>query len=102
MRNCLLKAYSVALLSLFAGAASARAEDGATADKIIFGQAAPLTGPAAALGQGMQSGINAAFAETNKAGGIHGRKLELKSVDDGYEPTKSIDVVKKLLDEDKV
>ena len=102
MRNCLLKAYSVALVALFAAAASARAEDGVTADKIIFGQAAPLTGPAAALGQGMQTGINAAFAETNKAGGIHGRKLELNSVDDGYEPTKSIGVVKKLLDEDKV
>ena len=47
-------------------------------------------------------GLEAAFAEINKAGGIKGRKLELKSVDDGYEPTKSIEVVKKLLEEDKV
>jgi ABC-type branched-subunit amino acid transport system substrate-binding protein len=50
----------------------------------------------------MKQGLEAAFAEVNKAGGIKGRKLELKSVDDGYEPTKSIEAVKKLLAEDKV
>jgi ABC-type branched-subunit amino acid transport system substrate-binding protein len=81
---------------------AAHAEDGVSADKIVLGQAAALTGPAAALGQGMKAGLEAAFAEVNKAGGIKGRKLELKSVDDGYEPTRSIGVVKKLLDEDKV
>jgi ABC-type branched-subunit amino acid transport system substrate-binding protein len=81
---------------------AAHAEDGVSADKIVLGQAAALTGPAAALGQGMKVGLEAAFAEVNKAGGIKGRKLELKSVDDGYEPTRSIGVVKKLLNEDKV
>src|SRR5580658_4225657 len=96
MRRRSLNVYSVALVAMLAAAASARAEDGVSADKILFGQAAPLTGPAAALGQGMRTGINAAFAETNQAGGVKGRKLELKSADDGYEPTKSIDVVKKL------
>jgi ABC-type branched-subunit amino acid transport system substrate-binding protein len=50
----------------------------------------------------MKLGLDAAFAEANKAGGVKGRKLELKSVDDGYEPTKSIEAVKKLLGEDKV
>jgi branched-chain amino acid transport system substrate-binding protein len=102
MRNRLLEAYSVALVALLAAAGAARAEDGVAADKITFGQAAPLTGPAAALGQGMQTGINAAFAETNRAAGVNGRKLELRSADDGYEPTKSIEAVKRLLDEDKV
>jgi ABC-type branched-subunit amino acid transport system substrate-binding protein len=77
-------------------------DPGVTADTVLFGQAAPLEGPAAALGAGMRSGIAAAFAEANKAGGVKGRKLELKSVNDGYEPTRSIDVTKKLLDEDKV
>src|SRR6185312_1387416 len=51
---------------------------------------------------GMKIGMEAAFAEVNKAGGVNGRKLELKSADDGYEPTKSIEVVKKLLTDDKV
>jgi ABC-type branched-subunit amino acid transport system substrate-binding protein len=102
MRNMPLKVLSVALLAGIAAASPALAEDGVTADKIVFGQAAALEGPTAALGQGMKTGINAAFAEANKAGGVKGHKLELKSVDDGYEPTKSIEAVNKLLGEDKV
>jgi ABC-type branched-subunit amino acid transport system substrate-binding protein len=93
---------SIALAGFMAALPAAHAEDGVSADKIVLGQAAALTGPAAALGQGMKLGLEAAFAEANKAGGIKGRKLELKSVDDGYEPTRSIGVVKKLLEEDKV
>jgi ABC-type branched-subunit amino acid transport system substrate-binding protein len=74
----------------------ARAEPGVSADKIVFGQAAALEGPASALGTGMRTGIMAAFAE---AGAIGGRKLELMSKDDGYEPTKSIEATKALLEE---
>jgi ABC-type branched-subunit amino acid transport system substrate-binding protein len=102
MRNMPFKALTVAFIAGIAAASPARAEDGVAADKIIFGQAAPLEGPTAALGLGMKAGINAAFAEANKAGGVKGRKLELKSVDDGYEPTKSIEAVNKLLGDDKV
>ena len=102
MRNLPLKALSVAFIAGLAAASPAFAEDGVAADKIVFGQAAALEGPTAALGQGMKVGINAAFAEANKAGGVKGHKLELKSVDDGYEPTKSIEAVNKLLGEDKV
>ena len=82
--------------------ATARAENGVTAGKIVFGQAAPLDGPAAALGQGMRDGLLAAFAEANSTGGVKRHKLDLVSVDDGYEPNKSIEVTKKLLDDDKV
>lgn len=92
-----------ALASCLALAAPAVAADpGVSADKILFGQAAALEGPAAALGQGMHLGLEAAFAEANKAGGVKGRKLELKSVNDGYEPTKSIAAVKQLIEGDKV
>jgi ABC-type branched-subunit amino acid transport system substrate-binding protein len=83
-------------------ATAASADPGVSADKIVFGQTAALEGPASALGQGMREGISAAFAEANKAGGVKGRKLELISSDDGYEPTKSIAAAKKLIDEDKV
>src|SRR6478735_4506285 len=95
-------AIPAACLMLLAAVPPAAAEDGVEADKIVFGQAAALDGPAGALGQGMKIGMEAAFAEVNKAGGVNGRKLELKSADDGYEPTKSIEVVKKLLADDKV
>ena len=80
----------------------AAAEDGVAADSILFGQAAPLDGPASALGLGMRAGIQAAFEEVNRAGGVHGRKLKLTSVDDGYEPDRAIVQTKKLIDEDKV
>jgi branched-chain amino acid transport system substrate-binding protein len=102
MRASPLKALPLALAALLATGISAFAEDGVSADKIVFGQATALEGPASALGQGMKMGLEAAFAEINKAGGVKGRKLELKSIDDGYEPTKSIEAVKKLLEEDKV
>src|SRR5216684_2770112 len=93
---------AASLAALLLAATPAGAEDGVTADTIVFGQPAALEGPAAALGTGMRTGINAAFEEANKKGGIHGRKLKLISVDDGYEPDKSIAAVKKLIDEDKV
>lgn len=96
------KAIPVAGLVLLAAVFPAAAEDGVSADKIIFGQAAALSGPAGALGQGMKIGIEAAFAEVNKTGGVRGRRLGLKTVDDGYEPTRSIEVVKKLLTDEKV
>ena len=89
-------------IGLIAGTAAASADPGVTADKIVFGEAAAFEGPAAALGMGMREGIQAAFAEANKAGGVNGRKLELISVDDSYEPTKSIEATKKLINDDKV
>ncbi len=87
---------------LAAAATPARAEDGVTADKIVLGQVAALEGPAAALGLGMRQGLAAAFAEANQAGGVNGRKIELVSVNDGYEPDKSIVAAKTLIDQDKV
>src|SRR6266851_226974 len=94
--------FPMVLAAFLATSISVFAEDGVSPDKSVFSQATALDGPASALGQGMKMGLEAAFAEVNKAGGVKGRKLELKSVDDGYEPTKSIEAVKKLLEEDKV
>src|SRR5260370_23012143 len=50
----------------------------------------------------MREGLLAAFAEANKAGGVKGRKIELVSADDGYEPTKSVEVTKEVLSDDKM
>ena len=102
MRASSFKAFPAVIAVLLATGIPASAENGVSADKIVFGQAAALDGPASALGQGMKMGLEAAFAEINKGGGVKGRKLELKSIDDGYEPTKSIEAAKKLLEEDKV
>lgn len=101
MKN-VFRVVSVAVAGLLASGLVAAADPGVSSDKILFGQAAPLEGPASGLGLEMRLGLRAAFEEANRAGGVKGRKLELNSVDDGYEPNKSIEAVKKLLDEDKV
>jgi branched-chain amino acid transport system substrate-binding protein len=77
-------------------------EVGVSSSTILFGQAAALEGPSSALGQGMRQGILAAFAEINARGGVHGRKLELISRDDGYDPDRSAAQTIKLIEEDKV
>lgn len=99
------KLIDVALLSaacFLAAIGSAAADPGVSSDKIVFGQAAALEGPAAALGVDMRDGIRAAFEEVNKVGGVKGRKLQLISIDDGYEPNKSIEATKKLIEDEKV
>lgn len=81
---------------------AAHAEPGVFDDRIVFGQSAAFEGPAAALGLGMREGILASFNEANVAGGIGGRRLELVSYDDGYEPEKAIANSKRLINEDGV
>jgi branched-chain amino acid transport system substrate-binding protein len=94
--------FLTSVLAFALAAAPVHAEDGVSKDKIVFGQVAALEGPAQALGQGMRQGLLAAFAEVNRAGGIAGRKLELKSADDSYEPQKMIEAMKKMIGEEKV
>ena len=77
-------------------------EAGISEDAILFGQAAALEGPSSALGQRMRQGIVAAFTEINAKGGIHGRKLQLVSRDDGYDPDRSVAQTLRLIDDDKV
>jgi len=88
------------LISIFGPAAFA--EDGVSNAKIVFGQVAALEGPAQDLGHGMRQGILAAFDDANRHGGIAGRMLELKSLDDGYEPEKTVEATKTIIEDDKV
>ena len=81
---------------------AAHAEPGVFDDRIVFGQSAAFDGPAAALGLGMREGILASFNEANAAGGVNGRRLELVSYDDGYEPEKAIANTKRLINENGV
>ena len=66
---------------------------GVTDQEILLGQAAALKGQAAALGTGMQTGLNVYFDKVNAAGGIHGRQVKLVSVNDGYEPDRCVKAV---------
>ena len=75
---------------------------GVTADRILFGQSAAFSGPAEELGRNMRLGIEAAFNEANRKGGVHGRSLELTSLDDAYEPEAAIANTTALLEEEGV
>ena len=83
-------------------AAVAQGAPGVTPEKIRLGQAAVFSGPAAQLGIQMRNGIKAYFDHVNEAGGVHGRKLELITEDDQYEPARAPAASKKLIEEHKV
>src|SRR5436305_13042072 len=78
------------------------AENGVTANRILLGQAAVFSGPAAQLGIQMRNGIKAYFEYVNERGGVHGRKLELVTEDDRYEPSAAPVASKKLIEEHRV
>ena len=78
------------------GAALAGAQESAAA--LVFGQSAALTGPASELGVGMRLGLQAAFEEVNRQGGIGGRRLSLVSLDDAYEPEAAIANTRQLIE----
>jgi ABC-type branched-subunit amino acid transport system substrate-binding protein len=75
---------------------------GLTEERILFGQSAALSGPAKELGRNMRLGILAAFEEVNAAGGVHGRVLELQSLDDAYEPEDAIVMTRHLIEQEQV
>ena len=75
---------------------------GVTDSQIVLGQSVALTGPAAELGKDMQTGAMLYFNHVNKAGGVNGRKIVLKTLDDGYEPPRAVENTKKLINDEKV
>ena len=99
-RNVLRKL--AASIVLVGAAAGASAEPGITADKIIIGQAAGFTGSVAGTVKELTAGAKAYFDSVNAKGGIHGRKIVLESMDDGFDPKKTPEIVKKLIDEKNV
>ncbi|MEA1605132.1 ABC transporter substrate-binding protein [Pseudomonas spirodelae] len=68
---------------------SVAAEPGLSPDEVRVGMVNAQSGPAAALGQSMRNGVQAYFQRINAAGGVHGRRISLLSLDDGYEPSRT-------------
>lgn len=71
-------------------------------DTIVLGMSTALTGPTAVLGINMQTGVLAAIEEVNRTDGIHGHKLRLISLDDGYEPARTAPNMRRLIDDEQV
>ncbi|MDP9109079.1 MAG: ABC transporter substrate-binding protein, partial [Pseudomonadota bacterium] len=92
---------SVSLLASLAGllAAPAAAETGVTDQKILLGQSAAFSGPAAQLGIQMHAGAKAYFDQLNAQGGVHGRKIEIVTADDKYEANLAAANTKKLIED---
>lgn len=75
---------------------------GVSAGRVLFGQSAAFSGPAQELGTNMRLGILAAFHEANEQGGVHGRMLDLLSLDDAYEPEAAVTNTLRLIEEEEV
>lgn len=68
-------------------------------DTIVLGQSAPFSGPAEQLGIRFHQGAKLWFDHINANGGVHGRRIELKHLDDGYEPDRCVVNTKQFLNE---
>jgi branched-chain amino acid transport system substrate-binding protein len=79
-----------------APAASAVAASKAMGKDIRFGMVAAMTGPAKELGTQMKVGVVSAFDAANDSGGVNGQAVKLDALDDGYDPTRTLEQVKKL------
>ena len=72
------------------------------ADEIRLGMSTVLSGPAGNLGEDMRQGVLAGLERTNRAGGIHGRRISLIALDDGYEPALTAPNMRELIETDHV
>lgn len=104
MRSTVRQGVSLFVLcgALLCGVERSMAENGVSGERILFGQSAAFSGPAAQLGTDMKRGIEAAFHEINRRGGVYGRRLELISRDDAYEPEAAISNTLYLINEAQV
>ena len=92
---------TLAALAAFAAALAAQAQ-GVTDGQVVLGQSVALSGPAQELGKDMQLGASLYFNAVNAKGGVNGRRIVLKTLDDGYESTRAAENTKKLINDEKV
>lgn len=92
----------LAALLVFSSLPNAHAETGITGDEILLGQSTALSGPLAELGNDTSTASRAYFNFINTQGGVHGRKIRLITLDDGYNTEKGIANTKQLIDKDGV
>ena len=71
-------------------------------DAIVVGQSAPVTGPVADAFKGVLAGEKMAFEQINRKGGVNGRRVDLILLDDAYDPRRTVENVKTLIDRDNV
>ena len=100
MRRLLVIACAALAVSAAAGAGT-RAEPGVSAGSILIGGTVPLSGEAAAFGT-VGPGAKAYFDYVNARGGVHGRKIEYRYYDDAYNPAQTVQLTRRLVEQDRV
>ena len=88
-------------LALSPASAQKKYDEGATDTEIKIGNTNPYSGNASAYGT-IGKALDAYFKKVNDEGGINGRKVTFISYDDGYAPPKTVEMVRKLVEEDNV
>ena len=102
-RRVFLQSFAAAAAFAALRAPRARAENapGVTEAEIKIGQTFPYSGPASSY-VGIAKAQAAYFKMINETGGIGGRKLNLISLDDGYSPPKTVEQIRRLVEEEHV
>ena len=88
-------------LLLLPTAASAQAQPGVTATEIAIGNTTSLSGPVSALGT-IARAQAAYFKMINGQGGVAGRQIKFIFYDDGFNPAKTAEMARKLIEQDEV
>ncbi len=108
MRRTVLLVLTIALIvstagvaAALAGGSRATADPGVTDTSVLFGGTSPLSGAASAYAS-VARGADAFFKSINAKGGVAGRKLEYKYVDDAYNPAQTVQLTRQLVEQDKV
>jgi branched-chain amino acid transport system substrate-binding protein len=95
-------AIGLAALALVGTAgASPAADPGVTSSSILLGGTVPLTGEAAAFGS-VGPGAKAYFDYVNAKGGVNGRKIDYRYYDDAYNPAQTVQLTRRLVEQDGV
>src|SRR5438034_7831208 len=100
-RKLLIAVLAVGLAGLIPALAAAQTVVGVTATEIKIGNTNPYSGPASAYGT-IGKVIGAYFKKVNDEGGVNGRKINYITYDDGYSPPKTVEMVRKLVEQDQV
>ena len=90
---------ALSILACGAGllASTARAEPGVGDTRVVIGQSLGVTGPVAATADEVVSGMKAYFTLINKRGGVNGRSIELKTMDDANLPKRTAENAQAML-----
>ncbi len=100
-RQLLAIVLALGMAALAALPAGAQTVVGVTATEIKIGNTNPYSGPASAYGT-IGKVIGAYFKKVNDEGGVNGRKINYITYDDGYSPPKTVEMVRKLVEQDQV